>query len=54
MEWTVILTGPATKSLRKIPHADHKRIMAALDEMRNNPFAGDIGNFRDSQGSGGA
>lgn len=42
MEWTVVLTGPARKSLRKIPPADHKRIMAAFDEMRQNPFAGDI------------
>jgi len=42
MEWTVVLTGPVRKSLRKIPPADHKRIMAAFDEMRHNPFAGDI------------
>jgi mRNA interferase RelE/StbE len=42
MEWTVVLTGPARKSLRKIPTADHKRIIAALDQMRTNPFGGDI------------
>jgi mRNA interferase RelE/StbE len=42
MEWIVVLTGPAQKSLRKIPAADRKRIESALDAMRQNPFAGDV------------
>jgi mRNA interferase RelE/StbE len=42
MEWTVVLTGPARKSLRKIPASDHKRIITALDGMRINPFGGDV------------
>ena len=42
MEWTVVLTGPARKSLKRIPAADKTRILAALAEMQQNPFQGDI------------
>jgi mRNA-degrading endonuclease RelE of RelBE toxin-antitoxin system len=42
MEWTVVLTGPARKSLDRIPGRDRKRIVAALAEMQQNPFGGDV------------
>lgn len=42
MEWTVVLAGPARKSLKRIPAADRTRIVAALGEMQENPFRGDI------------
>jgi mRNA interferase RelE/StbE len=42
MEWIVVLAGPAGKSLKKIPARDRKRIQTALDEMRRDPFSGDI------------
>lgn len=42
MEWTVVLAGPARKSLKRIPAADKTRILAALAEMQQNPFQGDI------------
>ena len=42
MEWTVVLAGPARKSLKRIPEADHKRILAALAEMQETPFQGDV------------
>ena len=42
MEWSVVLAGPARKSLRRIPVADKTRILAALAEMLQNPFQGDI------------
>ncbi|MBZ5706881.1 MAG: type II toxin-antitoxin system RelE/ParE family toxin [Acidobacteriia bacterium] len=42
MEWTVVLAGPARKSLRRIPAGDRTRILAALGEMQQNPFQGDI------------
>ena len=42
MEWTVVLTGPARKSLKRIPVADKTRILAALAEMQQNPLQGDI------------
>lgn len=42
MEWTVVLAGPARKSLDRIPAKDRKRILSALSEMQQNPFQGDI------------
>jgi mRNA-degrading endonuclease RelE of RelBE toxin-antitoxin system len=42
MEWTVVLAGPAKKSLRRIPAGDKTHILAALAEMQENPFQGDI------------
>ncbi|HMD96198.1 MAG TPA: type II toxin-antitoxin system RelE/ParE family toxin [Terriglobia bacterium] len=40
--WTVILAGPATKSLKRIPARDRERIHAVLKEMEVDPFQGDI------------
>lgn len=42
MDWTVVLAGPAKKSLKRIPTSDKARILAALAEMQQNPFQGDI------------
>ena len=42
MEWTVVLAAPASKSLKRIPAGDKTRILAALAEMQQNPFQGDI------------
>jgi mRNA interferase RelE/StbE len=42
MGWTVVLAGPARKALRRIPESDQTRILAALEEMQQNPFQGDI------------
>ena len=42
MEWTVVLAGPAQKSLKRIPSGDQTRILATLDEMQRDPFQGDI------------
>jgi mRNA-degrading endonuclease RelE of RelBE toxin-antitoxin system len=42
MEWTVVLAGPARKSLKRIHAGDKTRILAALAEMEKNPFHGDI------------
>jgi mRNA-degrading endonuclease RelE of RelBE toxin-antitoxin system len=42
MEWTVVLAGPAKKSLKRIPSGDKTRILAALAEMQQNPFQADI------------
>lgn len=40
--WTVVLAGPAKKSLERIVVADRERLRAALQEMAANPFHGDI------------
>jgi mRNA-degrading endonuclease RelE of RelBE toxin-antitoxin system len=42
MEWTFVLAAPARKSLKPIPAGDKTRILAALAEMQQNPFQGDI------------
>jgi mRNA interferase RelE/StbE len=42
MEWTVVLAGPAQKSLKRIPSGDRTRVEAALGEMQRDPFQGDI------------
>lgn len=46
MEWTVVLSGPARKSLRRIPAGDKTHVSAALAEMQQNPFQGDIRKLR--------
>jgi mRNA-degrading endonuclease RelE of RelBE toxin-antitoxin system len=42
MAWTVVLAGPARKSLKRIPASDKTRILSALAEMQQDPFQGDI------------
>ena len=42
MEWTVVLAGPARRSLKRIPAGDKTRLQTALAEMQQNPFEGDI------------
>jgi mRNA-degrading endonuclease RelE of RelBE toxin-antitoxin system len=40
--WLVVLTGPARKSLKKVPARDLARVNAAIEGMQDNPFQGDI------------
>lgn len=42
MNWELLLAGPAEKALKRIPASDQGRILAALGEMENDPFQGDI------------
>lgn len=42
MTWNVVLTGPAEKSLKRIPASDRELIHAALRAMATDPFRGDI------------
>ena len=42
MNWELLLAGPARKALKRIPASDQGRILAALDEMEEDPFQGDI------------
>jgi mRNA-degrading endonuclease RelE of RelBE toxin-antitoxin system len=50
MPWTVILAGPAEKSLRRIPASDRERIHAALVDMAADPFRGDIKYLKGQRG----
>jgi mRNA-degrading endonuclease RelE of RelBE toxin-antitoxin system len=42
MAWTVVLAGPARKSLKRAPAKDHGRLLGALAEMQQNPFHSDV------------
>jgi mRNA-degrading endonuclease RelE of RelBE toxin-antitoxin system len=41
-KWAVVITGPARKSLKRIPSNDQVRVRTAIDEMEIDPFQGDI------------
>ena len=40
--WLIFITNPAKKHLAKIPKEVANQISSAIDEMRNNPFSGDL------------
>ena len=42
MKWELLLAGPARRALERMPAADRRRVLAALDAMEQNPFSGDI------------
>jgi mRNA-degrading endonuclease RelE of RelBE toxin-antitoxin system len=42
MKWGLILTKPATRDLRAVPRADVEHINVAFEEMRSDPYDGDI------------
>ena len=49
MTWAVRIARAAQKSLSAAPGEDRARLIAALAEMRGNPFAGDIGKIEGSR-----
>jgi mRNA interferase RelE/StbE len=42
MKWELLLAGPARNALKRMPAADRRRVLAALDAMEQDPFSGDI------------
>jgi mRNA interferase RelE/StbE len=42
MSWTLRVARRAEKSLAKSPAKDRGRIVAAIGQMRDDPFAGDV------------
>ncbi len=42
MSWTVELADAAEKDFRRLPRDRQRRIRRAIDEMENDPFAGDV------------
>ena len=42
MPWNLVLVRSAEKQLRKIQSKDQQRIIAALEQMRADPFSGDV------------
>ena len=49
MNWTLVVAGPARKSLAKIPDQDRRRLLRALAAMQQDPFSGDIKNLQPSR-----
>jgi len=46
MPWDLHVVRSAEKELNRVPSADHERILAALEAMRENPFSGDIARLK--------
>ena len=42
MAWTVILAKDADKQFKKLPVDRQEQILQHLDEMRDDPFKGDV------------
>jgi mRNA-degrading endonuclease RelE of RelBE toxin-antitoxin system len=51
MTWGLLITEPAARHLRKLPRHDLEHVDAALDEMRVNPYSGDIKFLRAAAGA---
>lgn len=46
VNWTYQVTGPAERELRKLPKNEQERIVRALRQMVDEPFAGDVRKLR--------
>jgi mRNA-degrading endonuclease RelE of RelBE toxin-antitoxin system len=42
MKWGLAITKPAARGLRDVPDADLKHIDGAFEDMRSDPYHGDI------------
>jgi mRNA interferase RelE/StbE len=42
MTWTLALAKPAEKELKKLPRNELARVMAALRQMEQDPYQGDV------------
>ena len=42
MKWELLIANPARRAIRDMPRADSKLIDDALEEMRSDPYSGDI------------
>jgi mRNA-degrading endonuclease RelE of RelBE toxin-antitoxin system len=42
MKWDLIIANPARRAVRDMPHEDGEQILDAFEEMRTDPYAGDI------------
>ena len=46
MNWSVTVAREAVRNLLRFPNRDHQRLTQALEEMRTDPFAGDVVRLR--------
>ena len=42
MKWELLIANPARRTIRDMPRADGEQILDALEEMRTDPYSGDI------------
>ena len=42
MTWNLVLTKPATRDLRDVPRSDVEHINDAFEDMRSDPYDGDV------------
>jgi mRNA interferase RelE/StbE len=42
MSWAVTVSNRARRNLKRVPAADQRRIVVALEAMRSDPLAGDV------------
>ena len=42
MTWNLVLADAASKTLKRAPAKDQKRLLAALQAMQQDPFGGDL------------
>ena len=42
MNWLIVVDNRARRNLKRVPAADQRRLMAALDSMQLDPLSGDV------------
>jgi mRNA-degrading endonuclease RelE of RelBE toxin-antitoxin system len=42
MKWDLIVANPARRAIRDMSRADGEQILDALEEMRGDPYTGDV------------
>lgn len=42
MKWELLITNPARRVIRDMPRSDSGAILDALEQMRTDPYSGDI------------
>jgi mRNA-degrading endonuclease RelE of RelBE toxin-antitoxin system len=52
MTWNIILAAAASKTIRRAPPKDQKRLLATLAAMQQDPFGGDLVRLQGTQPAG--
>jgi len=48
MNWELVIVSRAPKSIKRFPKEDRRRIVQALQELRTDPFSGDVVKLEDA------
>jgi mRNA-degrading endonuclease RelE of RelBE toxin-antitoxin system len=52
MTWNLVLAAAASKTIKRAPAMERKRLLAALDAMQKDPFGGDLVRLQGTQPAG--